>query len=499
MGMYPRLKDADQQYMEVTGETVIINDLSNETEEEREAVNSLLYVTNGDMFSNVPQCRCGNTKGKSKVGVECKTCHSKVEEITAKNLQSYVWIRAPHGVKSLINVTVFGMLRDYFRKENGKFDIIQYLTNPYYKSQSVSKITSSILEKLEANPRLNVRSLNYFIENFNEYMVFLFNLPEYRKADNISLGYIPLWKMLEENKDLLFPQYIPVPNKSLLVVEQTAVMSYIDTSLADALSGIRMLIGIDNPNTSIGNLPVRVKEARVAKCLTHLSDHYNTFYGDTVGGKSGMARRLMVGTRCDYSFRTVITSITQPHRYDEIHIPWSVGMVVLRLHIANKLSKKYNWSPTKIIQFLNRYVKTYHPVLDAIFKELIAEAGGAIYALMNRNPSMGRGSLQRVGITQVKSNPSDNTTSISILIVRGFNADFDGDALNYVLLLDQWAIKEAELLAPEMNIFDLNSLYNPSNVTNLPNPVAMNIANWLDEVVMPPTDEVAKKMQALAA
>ena len=47
MGMYPRLKDADQQYMEVTGETVIINDLSNETEEEREAVNSLLYVTNG--------------------------------------------------------------------------------------------------------------------------------------------------------------------------------------------------------------------------------------------------------------------------------------------------------------------------------------------------------------------------------------------------------------------------------------------------------------------
>ena len=99
----------------------------------------------------------------------------------------------------------------------------------------------------------------------------------------------------------------------------------------------------------------------------------------------------------------------------------------------------------------------------------------------------------------MKSNPSDNTTSISILIVRGFNADFDGDALNYVLLLDQWAIKEAELLAPEMNIFDLNSLYNPSNVTNLPNPVAMNIANWLDEVVMPPTDEVAKKMQALAA
>lgn len=496
MGMYPKLLNTDEQFQAITGETVIINDLNNETEAEKQEVNSLLYTTNGDVYNNVPSCRCGNTTGKYKIGAVCKTCHTPVEEVTAQNLQSFVWIRAPKGVRSLFNVTIFLMLRNYFNKDDGKFDVIQYITNPHYRPMSASKDTQSIIEKIGAHPVLNRRSFNFFIEHFDEWMIWLFQQPEYRKATNIQKGYIPLWELIKQNRDILFPQYIPVPNKTLLVVEETAVSKYIDNSLVDAISGIRMLIGIDNPNSSIYTTSDRSRESRVAKCLIHLTDHYNTFYAITIGGKSGIARRLMLGTRCDYSFRTVITSITGPHEYDEIQIPWAVGMVVLRLHITNKLRKKYGWPPAKIIQFLMRYARTYHPVLDEIFKELLAEAGGKIYALMNRNPSMGRASLQRVGITKVKTDTTDNTTSISILIVRGFNADFDGDALNYLLLLDQWAIEEAQLLAPEMNIYDLTSLYSPSNVTHLPNPVAMNIANWLDE---PPPLATASQLKAMAS
>ena len=501
MGMYPQLLDTDNEYRQITGETVIINDLSNETEAEREEVNALLYTTNGDVYNNVPTCRCGNTTGKYKIGTTCRTCHTKVEEVTAKNLQSYIWIRAPKGVKSLFNVTIFLMLRNYFVKDDGKFDVIQYITNPHYRPMSVSKDSQSIQEKIEKHPVLNKRSFNFFLEHFDEWMVFLFSQPEYKKVKDRQRGndVPPLFKLIQDNKDILFPQYIPVPNKTLLVVEDTAVLKYIDNSLVDAISGIRMLIGIDNPTTSVYAISNKSRESRVARCLTHLTDHYRTFYSDTIGGKSGIARRLMLGTRCDYSFRTVITSITGPHQYDEIHIPWAVAMVVLRMHIINKLRAKYKWTPVKITQFLVRYTRTYHPILDEIFKELIAEAGGKIYALMNRNPSMGRASLQRVGITKVKTDTTDNTTSISILIVRGFNADFDGDALNYVLLLDEWAANEALLMAPAMNIYDLTSLYKPSNVTHLPNPVAMNIANWLDETPQAPTAEQIKAMADLAA
>lgn len=498
MGIRMELLDTDAYYKSLVGETVVVNDLSNETVDEKKHVNSLLFVTSGNVFDNIPQCQCGHTKGKTKLGVVCKTCYTPVEETRGRDLQSYVWIRKPEGVRSLINVTIFLMLREYFEKDGGEFDVIQYLTNPHYKTGSTSKDTLSILQKLHEHPTLNKRGLNFFIDHFDEFMFFLFNQPEYRK-DNQKSGYIPLWELINRNRDILFPEYIPVPNKSLLVVEETPVASYIDTSLADALSGIRMLIGIDNPNSSLGNLSVRSKEARVAKCLVSLTNHYVRFYSDTIGGKPGITRRLILGTRCDYSFRTVITSLTGPHRYDEIHIPWSVGMVVFRLHLFNKLSTKFNWHPMQINQFLNRHVKKYHPVLDAIFKELIAEAGGGVPALMNRNPSLGRGSLQRVFITLVKTDVNDNTTGMSILNVRGFNADFDGDALNFLLLLDEWAANEAQLLAPELNILDLDDVYSPSGITHIPKPVAANIANWLDDWVEPANDVQIYKMAELAA
>ena len=53
-------------------------------------------------------------------------------------------------------------------------------------------------------------------------------------------------------------------------------------------------------------------------------------------------------------------------------------------------------------------------------------------------------------------------------------------------------------MAPAMSIYDLTSLYKPSNVTHLPNPVAMNIANWLDEPPQAPTQEQSQAMAALA-
>lgn len=41
-------------------------------------------------------------------------------------------------------------------------------------------------------------------------------------------------------------------------------------------------------------------------------------------------------------------------------------------------------------------------------------------------PSLERGSVQLTRITKVKTDPAIPTVSISILIVKGLNADFDG-------------------------------------------------------------------------
>ena len=62
--------------------------------------------------------------------------------------------------------------------------------------------------------------------------------------------------------------------------------------------------------------------------------------------------------------------------------------------------------------------------MDNIFKELISESKyGGIPVTHGRNPSLARGSIQLLRITQVKTNLEDPTISFSILITPPMNAD----------------------------------------------------------------------------
>jgi hypothetical protein len=119
----------------------------------------------------------------------------------------------------------------------------------------------------------------------------------------------------------------------------------------------------------------------------------------------------------------VISSITNRHRYDEIHIPWGIGISVFRLHLVNKLSK-LGYMPNQAIQLLNASAQSYNVLLDKLFKEIIAESanGYGISVVEQRNPSLERGSAQLVYITQVKEYVKIPTVSISILVVKGLNA-----------------------------------------------------------------------------
>ena len=55
---------------------------------------------------------------------------------------------------------------------------------------------------------------------------------------------------------------------------------------------------------------------------------------------------------------------------------------------------------------------------------------GVITHRIESNFSIGQaGSAQQLGITKVKTDLLDRTISVSVLVLRSFNADFDGDML----------------------------------------------------------------------
>ena len=90
-----------------------------------------------------------------------------------------------------------------------------------------------------------------------------------------------------------------------------------------------------------------------------------------------------------------------------------------------------------------------------------------------------QGSSQRVRITKVKTDPSDNTISFGILIVKAPNADFDGDALNLILLLDEKMANLTKTLEPHHNIFTADRPRAISGNIAIPGPVIATISAWL--------------------
>lgn len=77
--------------------------------------------------------------------------------------------------------------------------------------------------------------------------------------------------------------------------------------------------------------------------------------------------------------------------------------------------------------------------------------------------------------------------------------DRQGDELNFTLTLDLDSENISRLLAPETNVFSLNSIEEPSNALELPKPVAGTGANWLSKGNNEACDNaILERMKSLA-
>lgn len=480
-------KKATKEKKQTAAPISIINTVSETSQKEKELINRSIYTKyTSDLMSNMPMCECQATFGEFNRGVTCKTCGTKVSSQVDEELHSLIWIQAPQGVDALINPTVWTMLNKKFSR--GSFEIIRWLCDTTY--QPLVK-APPVLDAIKATGI--VRGYNNFIRNFDKIMDIMFNLKAFKaKKDEED----PLQRLIREKRHCIFSKYLPVPNKVLLVVEENNLGTFVDPTIIGALDAIRMMVGIDS---EMANHSVRTKENRTVKALSVLSEFYAEMNKDILASKQGVFRRHVYGTRSHFSFRAVISSITDAHHYEQILIPWGAATSVFRLHLINKLYRR-GFNPNSALAYLNEHAQKYSPLLDELFKELIAEAPDkrGIAATMGRNPSLARGSIQRVFIPAVKTDVNDPTVSISILCVKSLNADFDGDAMNFTLALDKVMADFLENMAPHKSTFGLDKPFKVTGDLAIPKPVVATIASWMDHPDGDIVDPVkAKAMEAL--
>lgn len=352
---------------------VIVNEMHNATDEAKAKIREMIITRyNSDMLSILPTCQCGQTKGEYAIGTECGYCHTKVLSVVDEDIEPIVWFRAPEGVKKLINPIVWIMIKNRFRRSG--FSILQWICDTTYRpTVRQPKVITDLIE-------FGIqRGYNYFVDNFDTVMDVLFNMKDFRcKRGQIDY----LQKLIEEHRDCIFSDYLPLPNKSLLVIEKTNVGIYVDPTIIGAIDAIEMIVNIDS---SLSEHTVRVKENRTVKALVKLSEFYENFFKTNLSGKGGIYRKHIFGTRIHFGFRAVITSLTDAHQYDEIHVPWGIAITSLRPHVMNRLLR-YGYAHNDAIGLLNGHVEKYHPLIAQIFKDLIAESKyGGIQTLLQRN------------------------------------------------------------------------------------------------------------------
>lgn len=413
MGILLELVNFDRMLAESSIQPIIVNDLSTATEEEKEfhdRIISTKYVET-DLFSNEPSCECGYYRSTYNLGMKCPKCHTPVRDIFEQQLKPIIWMRSPVGVQKLMNPVMWNMLNNKFTK-NGGFSFIEWICNTDYQPSILKPIEIQILTEMGVK-----RGYNNFVENFDDIISKLFEL---RSFKNKSVKDKALLDMITKYRDCIFSEYVPLPNKSLLIVEESVGETYIDPIIVGAIDAIRTISSIDSP---LSQLTVRQKENRTCKTIAKLSSFYYNIYHDVLAAKTGWFRKHNFGTRNHFSSRAVISSNTKQHAYDEIYISWGLGCTMLKLHIMNKLLKM-NYTPNDATAFIHYCTTTYDPLMDRIFKELIDESPDkGLWCFFNRNPSLTRSSVQRMKITKVKTDVTDPTITLSILSVVGYNAD----------------------------------------------------------------------------
>lgn len=463
MATYLEVIDFDDLFHSQKIEPFILNDLVLASIEQRKSALDLFYKTySSELVSTLPQCRCGTLKGEYNLGITCNICETKCVSHFSEDGESNVWIRTPQGVAKLINPYIFLLLSERFTKVS--FDVIKYLTDTTYNPGT--RVPSPILNELS---NLGVqRGYNYFIENFDEVVEKLFSLKTFKKD-----GDHDLLTLIRQSKTFIFSDYIPVPNKALLIVEKNEVGTYIDPIILGAVDGISMITSLD---VEPERYKSSVKQNRVSKALFKLIDFYVDYIKKQISKKEGILRKHVYATRVHFSFRTVITSIEGEHRHDDIYIPHFIAVGILRPHLINKMLK-LGFDYNHALGYINSKARTYDVFLESLFNELLAEAPGGrgIVCLLNRNPSLAQGSIQKVFISKIKTDVTDNTISLSVLCLPAFAGDLDGDALNGALVLDEYTSDQFEGLSHYNTLPSHTVPYGLSGTINMPKTVVANM------------------------
>lgn len=463
---------------------LFINTLTN-TKEDKELLNSHIHTTlNGDM-SVKPTCNCRFTSDHialTETGAVCPKCGTPVCTNVNREILPTLFLKCPEGINTLLLPNFVQHFRDAFGTT--KFDALSWLVNTNYRKFLKTDPTLKIL--VEAGIE---RGWNYFTNNIERIMVLL--ITESSNLKNKQTTHDTLAEYRKYKKQI-HTQHLYFPSSVLFVIEATAVGNYLDFIFVVLKDVVLGMTGVDLVE------PLQRRENIIGRNLIELGSFYSNYFIKTYGSKPGLLRTALMSAKGIYVLRAVVVGITRPHKYHSIELPWSGAIMMLRTHIVSVLLRR-RMKLNDILAWIQARVHTYCEDMENILNTLVANAGpDGLPCTLQRFPSLTTGSFVKVYCDRIKINPRDWCIGVPLLIVRGFNMDFDGDSGHVSLLNDQLMSDFFEPLEYHYNLLDPLKPRSINGNMSLTNPIVSNACDWVEkaDILNEPTAEENAQMAA---
>ncbi len=367
-------------------------------------------------FGNRYRCKCGHTTQRFYHGLTCEVCGTKVEFKDDKfDMFGYICLKDPYYI---IHPNLFMSLSFLI----GEREFMGIITPNDKKNEDGYSVET---KKSKTEPFAGIGILGFY-EQFDE-IIDYYITKKPKKRD--------YYEDIIQNREKVFIQSIPVFTLHL--------RPYRIEGKAFHYEGTNAIYNI------MANLVARINDDRIKmnrrrkpknQLLFDLQMKYKKLYDEILkilSGKKGSVRALF-GGRYNFTARSVI--VPGPDmRIDEVALSYQCLCGLLQQRIINILHKSYSMRYNDAFKLLYRSQHQQNPIIREIIEGIIKSSGRGIPVLINRNPTLMIGGILMMYCTEICEG---YTMKIPLEVLKGLEADFDGDTLTILYIINQ-AFKEA--------------------------------------------------------
>lgn len=378
---------------------------------------SPLYgTTYGDYqeFAERYRCECGQLMSRQFEGQVCPVCHTKVKS-TPVDLEKTGWMSL--GSKKIIAPYYFMFISKLFGK-NEFPDIIKRV-RAVDKDGNLKDVVPEDYDIKSAGPFYGI-GVKGFYDRFDE-VIDYYAAKKPAKAESI--------KALKFQKHKIFTSHIPIYSPMLRPNSTSADTFYympiekIINTLFPLCESIKDCNEIDEDTISW-----RIQE-KVNKMFEQNFE--------LIDGKYGFIRHEILGGELNHTSRNVI--VPDPElKIDEVGMSYPAFRELWKFRIIYYIQKFYNCDLSAAVEMWEKSI-TFNKGVYEIMKMIVKKEEPMI--ILDRNPTLNYYSVLRMRIKYITESANNYTLKVNLSILPGLNADFDGDILNIIALVDR-AFKE---------------------------------------------------------